>query len=343
MAVDMINFQFAVPMPANSTASSYPRYVQFAFPNISPMYKLAIHNCLQYESDPALPPIPHKVDDLWINGVAANQLLHDSTYQDTHYRGRRLVGTPNSLHAVGRTLGFALFRGRICLHKPFVNSPPSKFRSGQAYRLLRMYMVLHRRQPWNASHRLDEWNTGRRTVFRKQPWNLHLQPVRSAPIIFNEDFQMETAIEQIDINESDYTANPHSTFHFYSHLLHIIDFQNRFLFTPPVLPTTAMLTTKELLDRPTLAIDIEPADEELLDTPTFDLNIAKLLLSSDVLALSMLAATADLTAMTTQITDFLKLTLEEISTLALVPMDESTPVQPIVMDAETNTRTAEQS
>uniref|UniRef100_A0A915IBZ0 Uncharacterized protein n=1 Tax=Romanomermis culicivorax TaxID=13658 RepID=A0A915IBZ0_ROMCU len=33
MAVDMKNFQFAVPMPANSTASSYPPYVQLAFPN----------------------------------------------------------------------------------------------------------------------------------------------------------------------------------------------------------------------------------------------------------------------------------------------------------------------
>uniref|UniRef100_A0A915KXB8 Uncharacterized protein n=1 Tax=Romanomermis culicivorax TaxID=13658 RepID=A0A915KXB8_ROMCU len=35
-------------------------------------------------------------------------------------------------------------------------------------------------------------------------------------IIFDEDFQMETAIEQININQSDYTANPHSHFHFYS-------------------------------------------------------------------------------------------------------------------------------
>uniref|UniRef100_A0A915JP51 Uncharacterized protein n=1 Tax=Romanomermis culicivorax TaxID=13658 RepID=A0A915JP51_ROMCU len=33
MAVDMKNFQFTVPMPADSTASSYPRYVQLASPN----------------------------------------------------------------------------------------------------------------------------------------------------------------------------------------------------------------------------------------------------------------------------------------------------------------------
>uniref|UniRef100_A0A915J865 Uncharacterized protein n=1 Tax=Romanomermis culicivorax TaxID=13658 RepID=A0A915J865_ROMCU len=33
MAVDMKNFQFAVPMQADSKASSYPGYVQLAFPN----------------------------------------------------------------------------------------------------------------------------------------------------------------------------------------------------------------------------------------------------------------------------------------------------------------------
>uniref|UniRef100_A0A915I8I3 Uncharacterized protein n=1 Tax=Romanomermis culicivorax TaxID=13658 RepID=A0A915I8I3_ROMCU len=33
MAADMQNFQFAVPMPADSTVSSYPQYVQFVFPN----------------------------------------------------------------------------------------------------------------------------------------------------------------------------------------------------------------------------------------------------------------------------------------------------------------------
>uniref|UniRef100_A0A915L997 Uncharacterized protein n=1 Tax=Romanomermis culicivorax TaxID=13658 RepID=A0A915L997_ROMCU len=33
MAPEMKNFQFAVPMPANSTASSYLRYVQLLFSN----------------------------------------------------------------------------------------------------------------------------------------------------------------------------------------------------------------------------------------------------------------------------------------------------------------------
>uniref|UniRef100_A0A915I6B6 Uncharacterized protein n=1 Tax=Romanomermis culicivorax TaxID=13658 RepID=A0A915I6B6_ROMCU len=50
------------------------------------MYKLAIRDCLQYETDTALPPIQHKVDDVWIQRVAANQPLGEQTYQGTHYR-----------------------------------------------------------------------------------------------------------------------------------------------------------------------------------------------------------------------------------------------------------------
>uniref|UniRef100_A0A915IVQ6 Uncharacterized protein n=1 Tax=Romanomermis culicivorax TaxID=13658 RepID=A0A915IVQ6_ROMCU len=155
---------------------------------------------------------------------------------------------------------------------------------------------------------------------------------------------MDTAIEQININKSNSTANPHSCFHFYSRLLNIIDFQNRFSFPVPVytypLRTTAsvhMLTTEELFDPPTSVIEVEPADEELLDTLIFDLNIVKLPPSTDVSALPAPTATADFTAMTRQITDFLKLMLNDISTLAPVPMEKSTPVQPTAMDAETNT------
>uniref|UniRef100_A0A915I1P0 Uncharacterized protein n=1 Tax=Romanomermis culicivorax TaxID=13658 RepID=A0A915I1P0_ROMCU len=44
---------------------------------VSPLYKLAIQDRLQYKTDPALPLIPHEVDDLWIDRVTADQPLRD--------------------------------------------------------------------------------------------------------------------------------------------------------------------------------------------------------------------------------------------------------------------------
>uniref|UniRef100_A0A915JJN7 Uncharacterized protein n=1 Tax=Romanomermis culicivorax TaxID=13658 RepID=A0A915JJN7_ROMCU len=52
---------------------------------VSPMYKLAIRDHLQYEPHPALPPIPQEVDDMYMECVATDQLLCDPTYQGTHY------------------------------------------------------------------------------------------------------------------------------------------------------------------------------------------------------------------------------------------------------------------
>uniref|UniRef100_A0A915IPM0 Uncharacterized protein n=1 Tax=Romanomermis culicivorax TaxID=13658 RepID=A0A915IPM0_ROMCU len=47
---------------------------------VSPIYKLAIHDRIKFESDPPMQSIPHKVDDLWIEHVTANQPLPDPTY-----------------------------------------------------------------------------------------------------------------------------------------------------------------------------------------------------------------------------------------------------------------------
>uniref|UniRef100_A0A915J607 Uncharacterized protein n=1 Tax=Romanomermis culicivorax TaxID=13658 RepID=A0A915J607_ROMCU len=99
----------------------------------------------------------------------------------------------------------------------------------------------------------------------------------------------------------------------------------------PTMASLHTLTAEELLDGPTIGVDMEPADEELLDTPIFDLNISKLPPSTDVSALTMPTAPSNITATATQITDFLKLMLDEISNLTPVPMDESTPIQHTAM------------
>uniref|UniRef100_A0A915JS22 Uncharacterized protein n=1 Tax=Romanomermis culicivorax TaxID=13658 RepID=A0A915JS22_ROMCU len=70
--------------------------------------------------------------------------------------------------------------------------------------------------------------------------------------------------------------------------------------------------------------------------------MAKLPPSVDVLAPPEQTATADFMATATQINDFLKLMLDDISTLAPIRMEESTPVQPMVMDTKTNTATMDQ-
>uniref|UniRef100_A0A915IWY7 Uncharacterized protein n=1 Tax=Romanomermis culicivorax TaxID=13658 RepID=A0A915IWY7_ROMCU len=169
------------------------------------------------------------------------------------------------------------------------------------------------------------------------------------PIIFHEDFHMDTPIKEIDLDESDYTANPNSWFHFYSRLLNIIDFQNRYSFPAPIyaypLPTTATvhtLTAEELLDHPILMHALEPVDEKLLDMPIFDLNIAKFPPSTNAQARPESIVTAVFRAMATQINKFLKLMLGNISTLAPVPIEESTPVQPTTMYTKRNTVTMDQ-
>uniref|UniRef100_A0A915JKG4 Uncharacterized protein n=1 Tax=Romanomermis culicivorax TaxID=13658 RepID=A0A915JKG4_ROMCU len=144
--------------------------------------------------------------------------------------------------------------------------------------------------------------------------------------------QMETKMEEIRIDETDYTSNLHNGFYLYSPLLGHIDFQNCFSFPAPIyaypLGTTTLvhaLTADELLECLMLLSRPEPSDEELLEMLISDLNITKLPATVATLSLTSRPAAADLTVLATLINDFLKLTLDDISSLAPVPMEMTIP------------------
>uniref|UniRef100_A0A915K3B4 Uncharacterized protein n=1 Tax=Romanomermis culicivorax TaxID=13658 RepID=A0A915K3B4_ROMCU len=84
----------------------------------------------------------------------------------------------------------------------------------------------------------------------------------------------------------------------------------------------------------------EPSDDELLETPIFDLIIAKLPTTVTSSSPTSLTTTANLTVSTTSINEFLKLMLDDISSLAPVPAQELMPIQFIVMDTKADVTTA---
>uniref|UniRef100_A0A915HWW5 Uncharacterized protein n=1 Tax=Romanomermis culicivorax TaxID=13658 RepID=A0A915HWW5_ROMCU len=213
---------------------------------VSPTFKLAICDPLQFETDPALPPIPHKVEDVWIECVAADQPLGDLTYQGTHYHY-----LPTTILSLLQVDGDWFQHLTTCMPLAQLLAWPY---SAAKYVYINDLLIHHAQNFDPAMHSafhncmwyrangnpracLMDWINQipeRELSFSSNPGTYVCNRFALHPVIFDEDFQMETAIEQIDMDESDYTANRHSHFLFYSGLLNIIDFQNRFSFPAPV-------------------------------------------------------------------------------------------------------------
>uniref|UniRef100_A0A915I3N3 Uncharacterized protein n=1 Tax=Romanomermis culicivorax TaxID=13658 RepID=A0A915I3N3_ROMCU len=113
--------------------------------------------------------------------------------------------------------------------------------------------------------------------------------------------------------------------------------------TLPTMASAQASTTEELLNRPILASSHELSDDELFETPIFDLNIAKL--PPDVIMSSPTGppTAADLTVPETSINEFLKLMLDDISTLAPVSVEMTIPVHQPKMDTKEAMNTADKT
>uniref|UniRef100_A0A915J225 Uncharacterized protein n=1 Tax=Romanomermis culicivorax TaxID=13658 RepID=A0A915J225_ROMCU len=173
---------------------------------VSPIYKLAICDRIEFETDPQLPLIPQEVDDVWIERVTTDQPLCHMTYQ-VDGEWFRCLKTSMPLAALlappCSTMEYAYVNKVLVPHTQNLDRATHTV----------FYKCMWYRADSNYRTSLTEWMN--RILEREPSFSSDLgtyvcNRLTLHRIVFDEDFHMETAVEQIDIDESDYTAKPHS-------------------------------------------------------------------------------------------------------------------------------------
>uniref|UniRef100_A0A915IND0 Uncharacterized protein n=1 Tax=Romanomermis culicivorax TaxID=13658 RepID=A0A915IND0_ROMCU len=212
-----------------------------SFP-VSPIFKLEVRTCLDAEKDL---PLPTNVHDVWIEQVVPYQPHHDRTYHGTHYHylpntlltifqvdsswlNKMTVTMPLTMVIASpcSTAKFAYVNDLLAQHEQMLDGVPRTL----------LYKCMWFHADGNPHARLTDWMNHipeHEPAFGHNPENYICNHFALHPIIFDEDLGIKVNVIEIEINETNYTSNPHSRFHMYSHLFSHIDFYNQFSFPVP--------------------------------------------------------------------------------------------------------------